>query len=536
MLIGYLPVPKLECWKKPQVPKYRLFHYCMKYILEPLRNAGRSGINMVCGDGNIRHIFPILAAYVADHPEQCLVACCHESRCPICIAGNSDHGLGEPQIATLRTQLTTEHLLYNRAKGRRDPKFDEWGVREVFAPFWAGMPHADIFRCITPDLLHQLHKGVFMDHLVQWCAETMGGKEIMDRRYKAMTPYPGLRHFGSGISGVHQWTCTEYQEMQRVFLGVVAGAVSHEAATAVRAILDFIFYARSHSHTSETLLRMQQALETFHEVKDIFVGLDAHTSWKIPKLHSMLHYTDAITRLGALDGFNSEAFERLHIDFAKKAYKSTNRRDYVAQMTKWLQRREAMAIHASYLTWHVASDSNAVSAGEIELEIVLSTRTYKVAKKPSSFAVSTHTLANRYSAGDFIQALDNFICQNPRNASMRPSVHDRFDLYNSVAVCSPETPYASGLVSRIRASPGHTNGPRKSPTPSYFDTVLVMTDSKEGGLNGKISIFPYHILMFSKDCVLPEFERSLSFPPALGNFRSLWYTYTGTGLLQASIH
>jgi len=230
---------------------------------------------------------------------------------------------------------------------------------------------------------------------------------------------------------------------------------------------------------------MRQALETFHEVKDVFIDLETHHSFNIPKLHSMLHYIDGITRLGSADGFNSEAYERLHINYAKNAYKATSGRDYVAQMTTWLQRHEAMVLHASYITWRTASFPKAARNGEIMSET--GARTYKVAKNPSHFAVSTHTLASRYGAHDFIQALDNFICQNPGNANMRPSVHDRFNLYNSVAVCLPETPYASESTCRIRASPGHANGPRKKPTPPHFDTVLVM-NNKEEGFQGNIRL------------------------------------------------
>ena len=322
ILLSYLPIAHLEGFteKNRSLAKYRLFHYCMTQILASMAAAGRSGPPMVCADSALRHIWPIVAAYITDYPEQCLVACCMENRCPLCKVAPTSRG--EHMDAERRTVEETlcvlqEHKHTNAATTIRD-EFKTLGLRNVHPPFWASLPHCDIFGAFTPNLLHQLHKGVFKDHLVKWCMSIIGDDEI-DLHFKTMTSHQGLCHFKNGISSVSQWTGKEHKEMEKVFTGLVASGQDSCLVTAVRAINDFIYYTSLHSHTTQSLNALKDTLDCFHKNKSVFIKLGGRQSshFNIPKIHAMEHYVDLIWRFGSADGFNMESPERLHIDYAK---------------------------------------------------------------------------------------------------------------------------------------------------------------------------------------------------------------------------
>jgi hypothetical protein len=98
--------------------------------------------------------------------------------------------------------------------------------------------------------LHQLHKGVFKDHLVKWVTNAIpGGVQEIDHRFQALSSHPSLRHFKKGISLISQWTGNEYKNMEKVFLGVIANASKHpEVARSACMVLDFLYYAHFETH------------------------------------------------------------------------------------------------------------------------------------------------------------------------------------------------------------------------------------------------------------------------------------------------
>ena len=219
---GYLPVAEIECYKE-STHSLAGYHYCMSKILFPIVKVSKEGVEMTCADGFVHLIFPILATYVANFPKQCLVSCCMENWCPQCVVSPNDRG--SPIESPLCNVDSTLKTLQQHQKCYNPPDFETHGLWPVYQSFWHNLPHCDIFSCFTPDLLHQLHKGIFKDHLVSWCTSLIG-KMQLDTCFKAMTNFLGLQHFKNGILSVTQWTGTEHKEMEKVFIGVMAGAVN----------------------------------------------------------------------------------------------------------------------------------------------------------------------------------------------------------------------------------------------------------------------------------------------------------------------
>ncbi|KAK7433725.1 hypothetical protein VKT23_020606 [Stygiomarasmius scandens] len=180
ILLGYIPMCKLECFLKDKHSEkgYQFFHDCMRKILEPLKKAGRKGIVMTCADG-YKRVHPLLAVYMADYPEQCLV-CCRENSCPKCKVFPKQRGELLHSILA-RDPEETLNILQQQSAGLKPSNFSTQNLQPV-DPFWCNLPHCNIFDCMTPNLLHQLQKGIFGDHISAWSQASIkkGSGEIDD--------------------------------------------------------------------------------------------------------------------------------------------------------------------------------------------------------------------------------------------------------------------------------------------------------------------------------------------------------------------
>ncbi|KAM6492691.1 hypothetical protein JOM56_012415 [Amanita muscaria] len=415
VLLAYLPASKLKHVTRVASRRrmlVNLFHFCMQRILEPLEIAGIEGVVMKDGHGTARRIHPILAVYIGDYPEQVLVTGIKTGRCPKCDVDSGNLALyplrsKQRDMAVVKAAL---HLANGNPRAYENA-CKAAGIKPIYMPFWSKLPFINIFQAITPDVLHQLHQGVFK-HILGWLKQAFGTAEI-DARCQRTIPNHHIRVFLGGISSLSRVTGSEHDLVCRIILGVIStmclpnGFNSARLLRCVRAFLDFLFLAQLPLHSTATLRHLRQALDQFHENKSIFLDLDIRENFEIPKLHACAHYVSSIKLYGTTDNYNTQSTERLHIDLAKDAYRSTNRKDEYPQMTLWLERRERIHQHHNY----VHQDCQAHD--EQHMLSLLPTlnleRSLKVTRRPSANAVAISVLVSHYGATFFRDAFARFI-------------------------------------------------------------------------------------------------------------------------------
>ncbi|KAJ3925746.1 MAG: hypothetical protein NXY57DRAFT_906700 [Lentinula lateritia] len=361
ILLAYLPSTRLEHISNKTARQRmvaNLFHSCMTSLVAPLKEAGLEGITMQSGDGVSRRCHPILASYVGDYPEQCLVTTCYSGGCPSCEMEKEDLGLFPVTKPYRDFEKALEATMLIGTKEWADECLAV-NLKPVQHPFWENLPYTDIFCSITPDILHQMYQGV-MKHLISWLTDICGADE-MDARVRRLPPNHNIRIFHKGISSLSRVSGTEHKQMCSFILGTIVdipqltAIQSNALLAATRALLDFLYLACYSIHSSNTLVSLDESLAQFHAKREIFVELNVRENFNFPKLHFLSHYSRAIKYFGTTDNYNTETTERLHIDFAKEAYRASNHKDEYTQMTRWLERREKIIQHSNYISWRLDS-------------------------------------------------------------------------------------------------------------------------------------------------------------------------------------
>ncbi|KAJ7753261.1 hypothetical protein B0H16DRAFT_1663010 [Mycena metata] len=481
LLLAYLPTSRFGHIKNKAARRRtlgNLFHKCLSFITEPLREAGVAGISIASGDGIIRRGHPIVACYIGDYPEQLLVTCVKTGWCP---TGKVHHN--SPSDGDLKCALRDLAKVLDALD-----TLDQGGGQYAEACTDAGikphLPYTNIFLSITSDILHQLYQGAELDA----CC-------------RPLPPNHNIRLFMKGISNLNRVTGREHDQISCFLLGIILdvklpGAISPvRLVESVRGILDFTYAAQYPMHTMETLAEMEAARMRFHQNKSIFVNLGVRDSFNLPKLHGMEHYPPNIENFGTLDNCNTENTERLHIDLAKDAYRSTNRKNEFSQMTLRLERKEKILRHHQFVEWKLRGSPAPPVIQDLRPGIIYE-RKLIMAKHPTYKAVKFSALETAYGAPFFRDCLSRYIV-GLTDPGLSPAQVEReansFDVSFNAVPFSTSDPYGSpngpteSIVDSIHVQPlkRTKNGDE---IPAQFDTALINT-----GHGGKIGASGYRI-------------------------------------------
>ena len=195
----------------------------------------------------------------------------------------------------------------------------------------------------------------------------------------------------------------------------------------------------------------------------------------IPKLHSLVHYAESIRNLGTTDNYNTEVFERLHIDCAKKAWRASNHRNVRPQMTKWLERQEKIAmfetlsdrLHSPTTTSNTTAHSTPPKTGLF------------MPKHPSVARQSIPSITERHAAPGFAKAVNQYIYsmklgrpltnrEQEQASSYLP--FSRLDVFHTFKFTTIPLTDDGAERDAVKARPA--NGTE----PARFDTVVVLRD------------------------------------------------------------
>ncbi|KAF4570955.1 hypothetical protein EYR36_001776 [Pleurotus pulmonarius] len=348
-LIALLAIPKTsrEYQNDPDFRKFRrqLFHTSLYYILRSLKPYMTHPRVSRCSDGHFRRAIYSLGPYIADYPEQALLACIVSGWCPKCTALNDQLDLpGDRRFCEHTTALQEACTLREL--------WDNYGIVGDLVPFTSAFPRADIHEMLSMDLLHQVIKGTYKDHLVEWVVDYINSENTaadaariladIDRRIAAAPPFPGLRRFPQGRN-FKQWTGDDSKALMKVFLPAIVGRVPDGMVAAIRSFTEFCYLARRSVISEDTLTAIDTTLEEFNTNRQIFKDLGIRADFNLPRQHAIFHYPHLIREFGCPNGLCSSITENKHIKAIKKPWRRSSRHQALRQILVTNQRLDKLA-------------------------------------------------------------------------------------------------------------------------------------------------------------------------------------------------
>ncbi|KAG1860203.1 hypothetical protein DFJ58DRAFT_840085 [Suillus subalutaceus] len=307
VLLGFLAIPTTdkESAKDAHFRKFwhQLLHSSLAKMLESLKPSMTTPEVVCSPDGHFRRAVYGLGPYIADYPEQALLACIVQNWCPNTVYLLQIH----PDVLLWQMVLTMVPMV---GVPTTIPK--SWW-RNSSEPFTNYFPRADIHKLLSPDILHQLIKGAFKDHIVTWV------HKYIQARYsenEANTILDDIDH-----RGFKQWTGDDSKALMKVYIPVIEGHIPPEMVLTLQALINFVYIVWRNIIDSNSLNVLDDALERFHRHREIFKTSGVRPNgFNLPRQHSLIHYHKMIRSFGAPNRLCSSITESKHIKAVKEPW------------------------------------------------------------------------------------------------------------------------------------------------------------------------------------------------------------------------
>ncbi|KAI9432824.1 hypothetical protein H4582DRAFT_2061412 [Lactarius indigo] len=276
-----------------------------------------------CGDGYFRRVIYGLGPYIADYPEQTLLAGVVSGWCPKCTAQPSK--FDDDATAIFRSHAHTE-LLKDAFEGQPGILWEGYGIISDIIPFTAHFPRANIHELLSPDLLHQVIKGTFKDHLVEWITDYL---QIVHRKSRANET---LADIDRRIAAVPLFPGDDSKALMKVYLPAIVGYVPPQMVQALAAFMEFCYLARRSQLDEDTLDQIDMAVACFHHEREIFKETGVRKDFSLPRQHLLSHYRFLIQQFGAPNGLCSSITKSKHIKAVKEPWCRLSRNEPLGQM------------------------------------------------------------------------------------------------------------------------------------------------------------------------------------------------------------
>src|SRR5688572_20346179 len=118
----------------------------------------------------------------------------------------------------------------------------------------------------------------------------------------------------------------------------------------ISVFMNACYIARRNAITSSVLDSFQQLIESFHQLRQVFIELGVRASISLPRQHALVHYYLSIQLFGSPNGLCSSITESKHIKAVKEPWRRSSRYRALVQMLRTIVRMDKMtALRRTYL-------------------------------------------------------------------------------------------------------------------------------------------------------------------------------------------